>query len=157
MQHSLSDHPSTLAATLTHSLPYEHYALRVEKLRQKSAVTQFEWALPGSASAASPPRRSERRRSCEKIPEGLPLVAGGGAAFATPPVGNDPSRTPAGVAAPFQRAGAPAGAPILPLVLRWFRKTRSTTGYKRQSLRDFFTAPEPFRTTGRQSRTPNPN
>jgi hypothetical protein len=38
MQHPLSDYPSTLAATLTHSLSNEHYGLRVEKLRQKSSV-----------------------------------------------------------------------------------------------------------------------
>ena len=35
---------------------------------------------------------------------------------------------------------------------RWYRKNRSTTGYKLQSLRDFFTTPEPFRTKERQSR-----
>jgi hypothetical protein len=37
-EHSLSDHPSTLAATLTHSLAQERWALRLEELRDKSAT-----------------------------------------------------------------------------------------------------------------------
>ena len=35
-------------------------------------------------------------------------------------------------------AGTPAGVQEEPFDNRWFRERRSTTGYRRQSLRDFF-------------------
>ena len=75
------------------------------------------------------PLRAGRLRSCEKIPEGSQLVAGGGAFLATPPV----NEAGCGPRQGSQRL-SPCRRTKNQRSFRWFRKLRSTTGYKLRSL-----------------------